>query len=81
MINSKLKMKNFLLRKMLESKMKDIPKEQRDKFIEVVEKNPDFFQKIAEEVQVEMENGKDQTTATMEVIQRYQSELQNIVSN
>ena len=61
--------------------MKDIPKEQRDKFIEVVEKNPDFFQKIAEEVQVEMENGKDQTTATMEVIQRYQSELQNIVSN
>ncbi len=69
---------NFLMRKMIESKMKDVPKEQREMIMNMIEKNPDFFQKIALEIQQEIGKGKDQMAATMEVMQKYQSELKDL---
>ncbi len=69
---------NFLMRKMIESKMKDVPKEQREMIMNMIEKNPDFFQKIAVEIQQEIGKGKDQMAATMEVMQKYQNELKEL---
>lgn len=69
---------NFLMRKMIESKMKDVPKEHREMIMNMIEKNPDFFQKIALEIQQEIGKGKDQMAATMEVMQKYQSELKDL---
>jgi len=69
---------NFLMRKMIESKMKDVPKEQREMIMNMIEKNPDFFQKIALEIQQEIGKGKDQMAATMEVMQKYQGELKEL---
>lgn len=74
-------LKNMVFRKMLQSKMKDVPEEQREQFFKMFEENPELFQKIAEEVQEEIKKGKDQMSATMEVIQRHQSELQKISQN
>jgi hypothetical protein len=71
--------KNLLLKKMIQSKMKDVPQAEQEKMFALVEKNPDFFQKVAVEVQEKIKNGKDQMTATMEVMQKYQSELQEIM--
>jgi hypothetical protein len=71
-------LKNFLLRKMLESKMKDVPPAERELALSMIEKNPDLFKTIAEEVQKEMAAGKDQMAATMEVMQRHQTELQKL---
>jgi 2-oxo-4-hydroxy-4-carboxy--5-ureidoimidazoline (OHCU) decarboxylase len=73
--------KNFLVRKLVESKMKDVPKEQREMILTLVEKNPELFQKIATEVEVEMKSGKDQMAATMAVMQRHQSDLQSLMAN
>jgi len=73
-------LKNFLVRKMIESKMKDVPANQRDMIIGLVEKNPELFQKIAIEVQSEMASGKDQMAATMAVMQRHQTELQTLMA-
>ena len=70
--------KNFLVRKLIESKMKDVPPEQREMIIGMMEKNPELFQKIAQEVEVEMKQGKDQMAATMAVMQKYQSELKKL---
>jgi 2-oxo-4-hydroxy-4-carboxy--5-ureidoimidazoline (OHCU) decarboxylase len=70
--------KNFLLKKMMESKMKDVPPAERDKALEMIEKNPDLFTTIAKEVKIEMDKGKDQMAATMEVMQRHQAELQKL---
>lgn len=72
-------MKSFLMKKMLQSKMKDVPKDQQEKVFNMIEKNPDFFQKIALEVQDKMKQGKDQMTATMEVMSKYQDDLKGMM--
>jgi len=72
-------LKNFLIKKMLKSKLKDVPPEMQDKLIIAIQKNPALFQKIAGEIQVEMKKGKDEMSAAMEVMKNYQSELGDIL--
>jgi chromatin remodeling complex protein RSC6 len=71
--------KDFFMKKMLEKQLKDLPAEQRDKMIAVISENPEFFQKIAEEIKAEQKNGKDQMAATMVVMRKHQGELQKIM--
>ena len=42
---------NFLLKQMLKKQMKGVPPEQQEQIFTMIEKNPDFFMKIANEVQ------------------------------
>lgn len=72
-------LKNLLMRKMIQSKMKGVPPEQQEKILSMVEKNPDFFQKIALEVQEKVKGGSDQMTATMEVMSKYQDDLKGLL--
>ena len=74
-------LKKFLMKKLLKSKMKDIPEAEQEKMVGEIEKNPDFFQNIAAEVQAKMKEGKDQMSATMEVMQKHQDELKKIMNN
>lgn len=69
----------MLMRKMLKSKMKDVPEDQQEMLLSAIEKNPEFFQKVGLEIQTKMKEGKDQMTATMEVMQSHQEELQGIM--
>jgi hypothetical protein len=71
--------KNMLLKKMLKSQLKGVPEEQQNKIIEAVEKNPKLFEDIAKEVEVKMKAGKDQQSATMEVMMAHQKELQDLM--
>jgi len=72
-------MKNFLMKQVLKSKLKDLPKDQQEKILRALEENPELFQKIALEIQEKMKNGKDQMSAVMEVIQDHQEELKGIL--
>lgn len=72
-------MKTFLMKKMLASKLQGVPQADQDKLFSMIEKNPDFFQKIAIEVQEEMKKGKDQMSATMDVAKRHESELKGLL--
>ncbi|MBX4198122.1 hypothetical protein KW782_02185 [Candidatus Parcubacteria bacterium] len=74
-----MSIKQYLMKKMLKSKMKDIPEAERDKIFTAIEKNPQLFQKIAEEVQQKMKEGKDQMSASMEVMSKYQNELKDLM--
>lgn len=65
----------MLLKKMLKSQLKGVPEDQQDMIITAVQKNPALFEKIALEVQALTKQGKDQTSATMEVMRKYQAEL------
>jgi len=69
--------KNFLLKKML--RQQGVPEAQIDMFISMMEKNPELFKKIAEEVQEKMKNGMDQNTAGMQVMKKYEEELKKLV--
>jgi hypothetical protein len=68
---------NFLLKKML--RMQGVPEAQIDMFIKMMEKNPELFKTIAEEIKKKMDAGVDQQSASMQVMQKYQDELKKLV--
>lgn len=59
--------------------MKGVPEEQQEKIFAMVEKNPDFFMKIAKEVQDKMSNGMSQQDATMAVMRSHEEELKSVM--
>jgi hypothetical protein len=63
------------MKKIIKSKMKDVPPDQQEMVMKIVEKNPQLFMQIAKEIQEKVKSGKDQMAATMEVMQAHQTEL------
>ena len=70
---------NFFMRALLKKQMKGVPDADIDKFLDMVEKNPDFFKQVAVEAQEKMKDGMGQQEAVMAVLQNKQAELQKIV--
>jgi 2-oxo-4-hydroxy-4-carboxy--5-ureidoimidazoline (OHCU) decarboxylase len=70
--------KDFLMRKMLERQLKNVPKDQQEKMIAMITKNPELFQKIAMEVKTKTDSGMDQMKATMEVMKNYEGQLRDL---
>ena len=68
---------NFLLKKMLRTQ--GVPEMQIDLVITMMEKNPELFKKIAEEIQIKIKEGKSQQEASMEIMKRYEIELKKLV--
>ena len=69
-------LQKFLMKKMLKSQLKGVPEDQQDKLLAMIDKNPQLFMNIAKEVQQKMKSeGKDQMTAMMDVMKKYQSDL------
>ncbi len=64
---------------MLESQLKNVPAEQKEKIMKAISENPEFFTKLAEDVKKEMDSGKDQMAAVMAVLPRYQDELRKMM--
>lgn len=64
---------------MLQSQLKGMPEAEQNRIVQAVEKNPKLFSDIANEVQEKMKTGLDQQTATMNVIMKYQKELQDVL--
>ena len=69
------------MKKLLERQLKDAPAEQKELIMTLMEKNPVLFEKIAMEMQAEIKSGKDQMSAAMKVMPKYQKELQAIMGD
>lgn len=67
---------NFLLKKMLRTQ--GVPEAQIEMFVTMIEKNPELFKNIAEEIQEKVKGGMDQNTASIQVMQKYESELKKL---
>lgn len=75
------KLKNFALKKVLETQMKDVPEDQKRMIMEMLEKDPALFEKIAKEIQAELKtNGNNQMAAATKVLPKYQKEILAIMS-
>lgn len=75
------KLKQFALKKVLDSQMKDAPPEQKKMILEMVEKDPALFEKIAKEMQAELKkNGNNQMAAAMKVLPKFQKEIMSVMS-
>ncbi len=72
-------LKNFLIKRVLKSQIKSVPAADQEKVMALLDKNPDLFMKIADEVQKKMKEGKSQMTASMEVMKLHEAELREIM--
>ncbi len=71
-----MSLKNFLIKKAAERQLKNMPKEQQEMIMKLLENNPDLFMKMSKEVEHKIKKeGKDQMLAMMEVGKKYQKEL------
>jgi len=61
---------NFLMQKMVENQLKSLPPGKKEKIISLIDKNPEFFEGMAEDIQKELSNGKDKIAAAMAVAQK-----------
>ncbi|MEZ4195492.1 MAG: hypothetical protein R3B53_03855 [Candidatus Paceibacterota bacterium] len=75
------KIKQFALKKVLQSQMKNVPADQQQMIMEMLEKDPALFEKIAKEIQEELKkNGNNNMAAAMKVLPKYQKEIMTVMS-
>ncbi|MEK7135144.1 MAG: hypothetical protein AAB780_00360, partial [Patescibacteria group bacterium] len=60
--------KDFFLKQALKHKMKDVPEAQRDMLLGAMDRHPEFFKKIGDEVQRKVKGGMSEMAATMVVM-------------
>lgn len=72
--------KSYITEKLIRSKMKNLPKAQQDMFIKLIEENPELFKKIGDEVKTLTKSGVSEMTATMQVMRKYQAEIQRLMT-
>lgn len=74
-------MKQFAMKKILQSQMKNVPEDQQRMIMEMLEKDPALFEKIAKEMQAELKaNGNNQMAAAMKVLPKYQQQIMAVMS-
>ncbi len=65
----------------MESQMKNVPEDQKRMIMEMIEKDPQLFEKIAKEMQAELKsNGNNQMAAASKVLPKYQKEIMAVMS-
>lgn len=64
---------------MAQIKKMGLPKDQQDKIVNAVVKNPEFFKKMAEEMQSEMKSGLSQMEVAQKLAGKYQGEIKKIL--
>ena len=72
--------KEFLLRQAVKHGTKNLPKDQADMLQKAVEKNPKLFEKIAKEIDVLKKSGKPEMYAALDVMKKYQKEIQAAIA-
>ncbi len=70
---------NFLMKAMLKKQLKGVPESEQNRIIGLIEKNPDFFKKIAEETQEKVKGGMSQQDAVSNVMQKHQEEFKKVM--
>ena len=56
-----------------------VPEAQIEIFVAMIEKNPELFKTIANEIQEKVKNGMSQTDAGMEIMKKYEEELKKLM--
>ena len=75
------KLKNFAMKKVLDSQLKQVPEKYRVMIMEFVDKNPELVQKVMTEMQAELKsNGNNQMAAAQKVLPKYQKEIMAVMS-
>lgn len=77
---SDIMFQEFLLKKLIKSKLGNVPDEEIDRIIKIVKENPTLFQTIAVEIEQKVKGGQDQMSAATEVMRKYEGDLKKLGS-
>jgi len=66
---------NFVMKKLIQSKMKNVPQAEQDKIMALIDKNPELLMKIAKEAEEKMKSGMSQMDAMALVAKAHEAEL------
>lgn len=72
-------LKEFVMKKAMAAQLKNIPEEERNKIIAIVEKNPEFFARLALEIQGKIKEGMSEQEATVAVLAVNQEEMRKLL--
>ena len=74
------KIKDFLTKIALKKQLGHLPQAQQEAIMVAVQNNPEFFEKIYKEIELKQKHeNKSQLEATMEVMRKYQGDMQRIL--
>jgi hypothetical protein len=71
--------KEFLLKQVIKRQLKGMPEAEVNRILAIVEKNPELFKKIGDEIKAKVKSGRSEQAASMEVMRAHQGELQKIL--
>ena len=66
----------FVIKQMIKRQVKDMPQDQQELIMGLVENNPELLKTISTEIQAKVKKGVDQQTAMMQVMMDHKQELQ-----
>jgi HPt (histidine-containing phosphotransfer) domain-containing protein len=69
-------MLNFVMKQMVKRQIKDMPKDQQEMIMTLIDENPELLKTISGEIQAKVKKGIDQQTAMMQVMMDHKDELQ-----
>lgn len=68
-------LKRFLMKQAMKSQLKGVPQAEQDMLLDLVERNPEFFENLAKELQEGIKAGKDQQAVMMELMAKHKDTL------
>ncbi len=70
---------NFFTKKIMQSQLKNLPKDQQEAIMAAFERDPEFFRNMATEIKKEVKAGKSQQAASMSVMMKNQNKLRELM--
>ncbi len=74
-----MSIQGYLLKQYANWKLKDVPEAQRAQMLTLIQKDPELFKKIGEEVERRKKGGESEVRAAMEVMKKYRTELASLM--
>ena len=71
--------KNLVMKQAMKSQMKNLPKEQQEKLLSAMDKDPEFFENIAKQIKQKEKEGKGKMEASMLVMRENQDKLRKLM--
>lgn len=68
-------LKKFLMKQAMKAQLKGVPEAEQERILDMVERNPEFFENLAKELQEGLKSGKDQQTVAIEIMTKHKEKL------
>ena len=74
-----MSIQSFLFKQYANWKLKDVPEAQREQMMVLVQKDPELFKRIGEEIERRKKGGESEMKATMEVMKKHREEIAGLM--